>query len=249
MRRKRLIPFGLLPGSWGLAGSTRAIAEAEYYLQGEECERAIADIRYKGESRTELRDWAHLEISKKYGKIGEEEYERKKADLTIQDKKALALKQLEIDKRYAKLTAVEYEHKVLDLTESDEKTRQLKHLAIDLSWGSISLAEHDHKAADIKGEPWCIVLSSKFDPEKETGFELELDYNEYFVKFLTEKGYKGLSDDQIVEEWFNDLCKSIAFEEEFLGSEALTPTVQNSLQTPPTVIRKDPLGDGGAAYS
>ena len=34
----------MMPASWELKGKTRAIAEAEYYYEGEELEKVLADI-------------------------------------------------------------------------------------------------------------------------------------------------------------------------------------------------------------
>lgn len=44
-RRKRLIPFRWLPASWGLSGRVRQEAEASYYLEGEELETRLEEIR------------------------------------------------------------------------------------------------------------------------------------------------------------------------------------------------------------
>ena len=38
MAKKTKLPFSMMPASWGLKGKTRAIAEAEYYYDGEELE-------------------------------------------------------------------------------------------------------------------------------------------------------------------------------------------------------------------
>ena len=39
----------MMPASWGLKGKTRAIAEAEYYYEGEELEKALAEINAETE--------------------------------------------------------------------------------------------------------------------------------------------------------------------------------------------------------
>ena len=38
----------------------------------------------------------------------------------------------------------------------------------------------------------------------------ELDWNEDFVGLLGEAGYAGETPEQIVDLWFNDLCRSVA---------------------------------------
>ena len=33
--------------------------------------------------------------------------------------------------------------------------------------------------------------------------------NDNFVEYLAQNGYEGIEQDQIVDNWFNDLCKNI----------------------------------------
>ena len=56
------IPFGLLPGSWGLTGKTRKIAEAEYYYSGYQLEVELALINNENDFD---KSKAILEIDKK----------------------------------------------------------------------------------------------------------------------------------------------------------------------------------------
>jgi len=78
MTKKTKIPFGMMPASWGLKGKSRAIAEAEYYYDGEDLEKALADI---GAETEEEKSVAQLEIDFNNGKIGKYEYEKEVASL------------------------------------------------------------------------------------------------------------------------------------------------------------------------
>ena len=40
------LPFWIFPGSWGLSGKTRKIAEAEYYFTGYELDIELAKINH-----------------------------------------------------------------------------------------------------------------------------------------------------------------------------------------------------------
>ena len=40
----------------------------------------------------------------------------------------------------------------------------------------------------------------------------ELDWNEYFVLQLRSAGYKGNSDEEIVDQWFSELCQNLGSE-------------------------------------
>jgi hypothetical protein len=76
------IPFGWLPSSWGLKGSTREIAEAEYTLQGIELDDKIAEIKYRDEE-PEILAVAKLRNKKKHSKISTREYDEQHAQLTL----------------------------------------------------------------------------------------------------------------------------------------------------------------------
>jgi hypothetical protein len=106
------IPFGLLPGSWGLTGKTRKIAEAEYYYTGYQLELELALIH----NETDLaKAKALLEIDKKYNKVSEYEYDQRlaKLDNTDETKQKVAL--LDIDLKHGKITQLEHEKKRADL--------------------------------------------------------------------------------------------------------------------------------------
>jgi hypothetical protein len=42
---------------------------------------------------------------------------------------------------------------------------------------------------------------------------MELDWNDKFVEMLHENGYKGESDEVVVNTWFNDLCRTVLLQE------------------------------------
>jgi len=78
MAKKTKVPFSMMPASWGLTGKTRAIAEAEYYYEGEELEEILAQIE---EETDEDKEVAKLNVQLKNGKIGKYEHEKKIAEI------------------------------------------------------------------------------------------------------------------------------------------------------------------------
>ena len=71
----------------------------------------------------------------------------------------------------------------------------------------------DKELATINEEPYVNVLQMDVDPiNPKKGF-VELDFNDFFVKMLSENGYSGNSDEDIVNAWFNDLCRTILQQE------------------------------------
>ena len=103
-----------------------------------------------------------------------------------------------------------------------EKDRKIAIAKRDLSGGEL-----EKELASIDGKPYVNVLQMDVDPiNPKKGF-VELDFNEEFVSMLQENGYSGKSDDDIVNGWFNDLCRTILQQEMAdmdFGMENQTPT-------------------------
>jgi len=59
-------------------------------------------------------------------------------------------------------------------------------------------------------EPWVDVVKISMEDESNpsSGY-FELDWNRAFVEQLTEAGYSGRTEEEIVEQWFNDLCRGV----------------------------------------
>jgi hypothetical protein len=62
--------------------------------------------------------------------------------------------------------------------------------------------------------PWVTVVEVHFDKTDPTRGYFELDWNDDFVGLLGEAGYAGSTPEEIVNLWFNDLCRSVAMEAE-----------------------------------
>lgn len=105
--KKRIIPFGLLPGAWGLSGKTRGKAKAEYQLDGYDLEITLAELDLKELQPKEF-DLAKAKIDFKYGKITEYEHELAIATLSNSSSEAQALTKLEVEFKHHKITENEY---------------------------------------------------------------------------------------------------------------------------------------------
>lgn len=66
--------------------------------------------------------------------------------------------------------------------------------------------------ATEKGEPWVNILSMDIDPEDINSGAFELDWNDKFVMQLSRFGYTGKTDNDIVDQWFQQVCRNIALE-------------------------------------
>ena len=75
--------------------------------------------------------------------------------------------------------------------------------------GQIRLAAEKEKAAATRrGEPWVGVLNTEFDPENPSSGYFELDWNPGFVAKLLRAGFNGKNEEDIVNQWFEALCKN-----------------------------------------
>ena len=81
------------------------------------------------------------------------------------------------------------------------------------------LEETDPKAAaTAKGEPYIAVIDTQVNPDNIKNGFFELDWNNEFIEKLLDAGYKGETNEQIVDGWFKTIASNI------LKEEGLDPT-------------------------
>lgn len=66
--------------------------------------------------------------------------------------------------------------------------------------------------ATKKKEPYVAVIGVELEEDNPGNGAFELDWNEYFVARLVKAGYTGKDDQQIVERWFQDICRNVVME-------------------------------------
>jgi len=62
------------------------------------------------------------------------------------------------------------------------------------------------------GEPYVAVLGMDVDPENLHQGSFELDWNDKFVANLIRAGYVGKTDANIVDQWFQNVCRHVVME-------------------------------------
>jgi len=67
--------------------------------------------------------------------------------------------------------------------------------------------------ATEKKEPWVAVLETHVNKDNLRNGFFELDWNEYFVLQLRTAGYIGETEEEVVDEWFSELCRNLGTEE------------------------------------
>ena len=101
--------------------------------------------------------------------------------------------------------------------------------------------------ATAKGEPYVAILKVNIDPNDINNGAFELDWNDKFLTNLIKQGYKmdpKDTDNDIVERWFQTVCRNIALE--VYEQQVADPEKRNDDMR---VIRQRDLGNGRTEVS
>jgi len=66
--------------------------------------------------------------------------------------------------------------------------------------------------ATERGEPYVAVLGMDVDPTDINSGAFELDWNDKFIANLARAGYQGKTDADMVDQWFQNVCRNIVLE-------------------------------------
>ena len=152
-------------------------------------------------------------------------------------------KQKEAEERAAKAEALL--KKLNDKIEAEEaekkavyeKKQELARLAAE----AIAKKNAEKNLATQNELPYVNIVRIEVDGDHITEGEIELDWNDFFIIDLKKQGYVGDNEEEVVDQWFRDVCKHIVLEtyeqaNSSIGHEAHGPS------------RKD-LGGGSVEYT
>ena len=83
------------------------------------------------------------------------------------------------------------------------------------------------------GEPWVSVINVEVDPANPGNGAFELDWNEHFIKQLWKAGYRDEDENDLVDRWFQDVCRHVVME---------------SYEKDQAMVTRNDLGDGRTEY-
>lgn len=66
-------------------------------------------------------------------------------------------------------------------------------------------------------EPWVNVVQAHVDTANPKQGYFELEWNPAFVLFLRQNGYQGAVPEEIVDQWFTDLCRNVGMDGQAAG--------------------------------
>ena len=97
--------------------------------------------------------------------------------------------------------------RIFGITEMEEAIAETRAKAAEVQQQDKTLSEKDQ--ATQNKEPWVAVLNTHVNKDNIRNGFFELDWNEYFIVQLRSEGYTGSSDEEIVDQWFQELCRNI----------------------------------------
>jgi hypothetical protein len=144
-KKKPLVPFSMTPASWGLKGTSRLIAEAEYTLTGIELERRLAEIKL---SDAELsRELAAIEL--RHNLIDAYTYDHRL--LEIEGKGDDSLEVLKLGLKHLRMTQYEF-----DLAEAKlrhpRKSRERELALLEVEHRNDRIADNDYAEKRVEIE-------------------------------------------------------------------------------------------------
>jgi hypothetical protein len=74
------------------------------------------------------------------------------------------------------------------------------------------LTKSPKELATERGEPYVAILSMDISPENMHEGSFELDWNDKFVTNLIRAGYQGKTDADLVDQWFQNVCRNVVLE-------------------------------------
>ncbi|MEN6622724.1 MAG: hypothetical protein ABFD50_14390 [Smithella sp.] len=70
----------------------------------------------------------------------------------------------------------------------------------------------EKELATERGEPYVAIVGMDINPENLHEGAFELDWNEKFVANLLRAGYAGKTDADVVDQWFQNVCRHVVME-------------------------------------
>jgi hypothetical protein len=128
----------------------------------------------------------------------------------------------------------ELEETLAEINAETPEDKEISVLAVKLKHEEISQDAYDKAVATIRKQPWVNVVKMGVDPSNVAAGYFELDWNEEFIEMLHENGYVGQSDEEVVNRWFNDVCRTVLFQEKADLDYGLEQTERGDVQ-----VRRD----------
>ena len=98
----------------------------------------------------------------------------------------------------------------------------------------------EKELATERGEPYVAILSMDIDYNNLAYGSFELDWNDKFVSNLIRAGYVGKTDADIVDMWFQNVCRNVVME---------TWEQEQAIRNSGIYVQSRDIGDGRSEVS
>lgn len=117
-------------------------------------------------------------------------------------KKFFGLDKIEQEIARATELRIEAENATKEAERAAEEAKELERLA----------KLNPKELATEQKQPWVAVLDTHVNKDNIRNGFFELDWNEYFVLELRNAGYTGETEEAVVDQWFQELCRNVGAE-------------------------------------
>lgn len=133
---------------------------------------------------------------------------RAKAEISLNDDEQITQALIDIDYEYGVIDEYECLKQKLQSELADDDLA-IELIKLDMEMNKIGKHDGEKNIANILKEPWVAVINDNLDlTDGPNGFYFEFDWNEYWIAVLRKHGYAGGNDDEVMQQWFTDVCRS-----------------------------------------
>ena len=98
-----------------------------------------------------------------------------------------------------------------DIPKQPKKTKVKKQTKDEIA-AHYATINKEKEAATKRKEPWVVMTNMEVDYDNLSNGSFELDWNDYFIAKLMKAGYQGKEDADLVDQWFNNVCRNVVLE-------------------------------------
>lgn len=113
------------------------------------------------------------------------------------------LKFLNLQKEYGIIDDYTYDVDTIKILNENKSKEELEIALLDneLKHGKIDKIEHIKRVQDAKGKSWVAIHTDYDENDDEDNMQIEVVYNQTFIKNMRKKGLPGDTDEEIAEQW------------------------------------------------
>ena len=113
----------------------------------------------------------------------------------------------DLDLKYKKIDEYEHDKNQINIMSSEMKDIDVKidYLKCELKHNKIDALEYEKRLNDLYQKPWAKIHLNYNEDDDPANMEVEIIYNDYFIKKLKQQGYSGESNDDMVQSWLKQV--------------------------------------------